>query len=346
MNNNHYPYFIDWVLTDRCNLRCRHCRGMSRGELSRERAEALIKEIVALKPAWVILEGGEPLLKEDLITLIGLLKQHHLKTYLITNGLLLTPEKIALLKKLDVRIMLSIDGAHQKTYESIRQGSDFYKVVAAAKACARQGILEALNFTILKSNQAEIADIIHLAQSIGAPKINFIGLKPCHNYRDELLTSAEYKEAIKTVCRVAHETGIEFFFDEPFFWAAVKEWELAVKSPIGNAGIVAPSDTACAFGEYLFIEPDGTVKPCSFAQLPVGNVNSKPLTEIWQDMLSSPLINKIKDCKNRTGQCATCSHLESCKGCRSRTFAITGGWLASDLACPLAIKSNEEGHLK
>lgn len=345
MNNNHSPYFIDWVLTDRCNLRCRHCRGMLRGELSRERAETLISEIVALNPAWVILEGGEPLLREDLFALIGLLKQKRLKAYLITNGLLLTPEKIALLKKLNVKVMLSIDGAHQKTYESIRQGSDFNKVVAAATVCARQGILEALNFTILKSNQNELADIIHLARSIGAPKINFIGLKPCHNYQNETLTPAEYREAIYTVCRVACEVGIEFFFDEPFFWAVVREWGIPVAAPAGNAGIVAPSDTACAFGKYMFIETDGTVKPCSFAQLPVGNVNNKSLNEIWRDMLSSPSISKIKDCKSRTGHCSTCPYLESCKGCRSRTFAVTGDWLASDPACPLAIKLNEKGEL-
>ncbi len=206
----------------------------------------------------------------------------------------------------------------------------------------RPTTFEALNFTILKSNQTELADIMHLAVSIGAPKINFIGLKPCHNYQNETLTPTEYREAIHTVCRVAGETGIEFFFDEPFFWAAVKEWGISVTTPAGNAGIVAPSDTACAFGKYMFIEPDATVKPCSFAQLQVGNVNSKSLDEIWRDMLSSPLINEIKGCKSRTGHCSTCFYLESCKGCRSRTFAVTGDWFASDPACPLAIRLDKK----
>ena len=53
------PYFIDWVITDKCNLRCRHCRGMLEGGLSNERARRLIEEIAKLKPGWVIVEGGE-----------------------------------------------------------------------------------------------------------------------------------------------------------------------------------------------------------------------------------------------------------------------------------------------
>ncbi len=338
MGQNSFPYFVDWVLTDRCNLKCRHCRGMFKGGLSTERARRLIDEMAELHPAWVIMEGGEPLLHPDLFELLEPMHDKKLQAHLITNGLLLTPEILARLKRLGVRVMVSIDGAVKETYEAIRQGANFETVVEKARSAAREGLLEAINFTILKKNYKEIPGVFKMAESIGAPQITFIGLKPCHNYPEELLSPQEYEEAIRLVCQAAQKSKVEFFFDEPFFWAAVREWGLLVQKPAEGAGILYPETTACIFGEYLFIEPSGEVKPCSFGQLILGNVNEKSLVEIWQEALSMPLLHQIKDPKTKKGYCRSCRYLVDCKGCRSRTFVLTGDWFAADPCCPLGAK--------
>ena len=122
MSKRQYPYFIDWAITPRCNLSCRHCRGFSEVELSTERARKLVAEIAELKPGWVIVEGGEPLLRQDLFDLLELMRQRQLDVHLITNGMLLNPRVIAALKQLGVRVMISIDGATQATYEAIGMG--------------------------------------------------------------------------------------------------------------------------------------------------------------------------------------------------------------------------------
>ncbi|HUU08831.1 MAG TPA: radical SAM protein, partial [Dehalococcoidales bacterium] len=229
MSQEQSPYFIDWAITARCNLSCRHCRGMAEEGLSLPRAERLVSEIAGLKPEWVIIEGGEPLLRKDLFSLLALMQQKQLETHLITNGMLLTPEIINKLKRLGVRVMISIDGATPATYESIRQGANFDKVVESARQCAKEGLLEAINFTILKQNYTEIPAIMALARSIGVPRVTFIGLKPCQYYPEELLTPEQYGEAIRLACQAAEETGVEFYFDEPFFWAAVREWGLSAR---------------------------------------------------------------------------------------------------------------------
>jgi len=332
------PHFIDWVITDQCNLSCRHCRGMLKGSLSTERAMKLIDEIAELKPNWVIVEGGEPLLRPDIFELLESMQQRQLKAHLITNGMLLDSEILATLKRLGVKVMVSIDGATAETYEKIRNGADFARVVEWTGNCAREGLLEAINFTILKTNCAEIPAIFKLAAAIGAAKLTLIGLKPCHNYPEELLSPQEYGDAVELACQAAQETGVEFFFDEPFFWAVVKERGLLAQMPAEGAGILFPATTACIFGEYLFIEPDGEVKPCSFAPLILGNVNEKTLGEVWQDALSLPLLNRIKDPESRTGHCRSCPYLAECKGCRSRSFVLTGDWFAADPCCPLSLK--------
>ena len=339
MGETKFPYFIDWAITARCNLSCRHCRGFPKGEVSTERAKKLIAEIAGLRPSWVIVEGGEPLLRPDLFELLGLMRQRGLEVHLITNGMVISPKIIAALKQLGVKVMVSIDGATKPTYEAIRNGADFGRVVQSARTYAAEGLLEAINITLLKKNYKEIPEFFDLAVSIGVKRVTIIGLKPCERYPEELLTPEEYGEAIKLACHAAQATGVQFFFDEPFFWPAVREWGLLAHQPTEATGIVVSSTSACVFGEYLFIETDGGVKPCSFPPMTVGNVNDKPLDEIWNDMLSSPLIQQIKDSKTKTGYCQSCRYLEDCKGCRSRTFVLTGDWLASDPVCPLSLKS-------
>ena len=88
----------------------------------------------------------------------------------------------------------------------------------------------------------------------------------------------------------------------------------------------------------LFIETNGEVRPCSFAPMTLDNVNEKPLSEIWHELLSSPFLHQLKDLKTRTGHCQSCPYLEECKGCRARTFVLTGDWFASDPVCPLSLK--------
>ena len=54
------PIYIDWVITSKCNLNCRHCVGMEEGELTHDEAIKVTSDIIKLSPQWVILEGGEP----------------------------------------------------------------------------------------------------------------------------------------------------------------------------------------------------------------------------------------------------------------------------------------------
>ncbi len=338
MTENQSPHFIDWAITKQCNLNCRHCRGMSSEELSTGQAKKLIAEIADLKPGWIIIEGGEPLLRDDLFELLSLMPPRQLEVHLITNGMLLNHQILTALKQLGVKVMISIDGATPATYQAIRNGADFEQVVQSARHYAQEGLLEAINFTVLKKNYTEIPGIFEIAASIGAPRVTFIGLKPCQGYTDELLTPQEYDEAIRLTCQAAQKTGIEFFFDEPFFWATVRERGLSAQMPSESTGILLPSTTACIFGEYLFIEPDGEVKPCSFAPMVLGNVSEKPLSEIWRQVLTSPFFHQLNDPESRTGYCRSCQYLADCKGCRSRTFVISGDWLSSDPVCPLSLK--------
>jgi radical SAM protein with 4Fe4S-binding SPASM domain len=308
---------------------------MSRGELSTVRARSLIEEIADLKPGWVIMEGGEPLLRSDLFELLDLMRQKQLDIHLVTNGMLLNSQIAVTLKSLGIKVMISIDGAIAATYEAIRHGAKFERVMEQARDCARVGILEAINFTVMKTNAAEIPGIFELAKSIGINQITIIGFKPCQGYRNERLTPEEYLGAIRLACEGSQRTGISFFFDEPFFTTIAKTKGWNTRTPALNTGILAPSTSACIFGEYLFIDPNGDAKPCSFAPLVLGNINKESLSSIWSQVQESAFFQKIREPHSRTGPCRECLYVAECKGCRSRTFMLTGDWYASDPVCPL-----------
>jgi radical SAM protein with 4Fe4S-binding SPASM domain len=310
---------------------------MTETELSTSRADDLISEISMLKPGWVIVEGGEPLLRDDLSYLLSRMVEKGLRIHIITNGMLIDRELLPLFRDSGIRVMVSIDGATRATYRRIRSGADFDTVLKSASIYSEHGLLEALNFTILKSNLRQIPAIFRLAKRIGALKINFIGFKPCHEFQQEIPSPSESAQAIRLVCESSRKTGVDVFFDEPYFRACLKKWDLAAPLQGENSGILLSSISGCILGDYLFIDPDGNVKPCSFASLTSGNVNRQSLNEIWTEICASEFLSRLKDPSTRTGICSSCSFLAECKGCRSRTFILTNDWFAADPCCPLQL---------
>ncbi len=338
------PYLVDWAVTDKCNLNCVHCRGFPEGSISTERAKELIEEIAMLKPGWLLVEGGEPLLRDDIWDLLGLMQQKQLEVHLISNGMLLNSQLLDKIQQLGVKLMISIDGARSETYEALRAGASFDRVIEVIREAAGKGILEAINFTMTKQNYKEIPLLFDLAASLGVPSVTLIGLKPCSDYQTKLLSAEEYRQAVKLTYESSQRTRVDFFFDEPFFWVIVKELGLPLQVPSSGTGIVDPSTSACIFGEYLFIDTNGDVKPCSFPMMTVGNVEERSLVDIWNDVVTGDFFTRIRDPKSRTGKCGDCRYLVECKGCRSRTYYLTGDWFAADPICPLELTISSGGN--
>jgi len=90
-------YSISWNLTKRCNLNCDHCYldanfrgGFRTDELNTDECKRVIDQIAEVNPnAFLILTGGEPLLRPDIYELIRYAADKKFMVVLGTNGTLI-----------------------------------------------------------------------------------------------------------------------------------------------------------------------------------------------------------------------------------------------------------------
>ena len=146
------PMYVDWAITSMCNLNCRHCVGMEKRELTSEEAIKIANDIIGLSPRWVILEGGEPLLRDDLHHIGGMFKKEGIDVFVITNGNAFSQDRLQKLASFSPKVLFSIDGADAAVYEYTKRGAKFEVAKEWAAQCAALGIFYGITTVLSKLN--------------------------------------------------------------------------------------------------------------------------------------------------------------------------------------------------
>ena len=81
---------------------------------------------------------------------------------------------------------------------------------------------------------------------------------------------------------------------------------------------------------FLFISHLGDVYPSGFLPIRAGNVRENSLTALYRE---SELFQKLRRPDLLRGVCGRCEFKRICGGSRSRAYALTGDYLASDPWC-------------
>ena len=335
------PVYVDWVITNRCNLHCHHCVGMEAGELAHEEAIKVADDVIKLAPQWVILEGGEPLMRPDMFELGRKFHAAGIDTYPITNGNAFTEEKLEELVTFSPKMLFSIDGATADVYEYTKAGAKFDVATEWMKKCAERGMFHGITVVLSKLNLHQIEDLIRMTEDLGGKRIIFLPLKPFGDdgistgyYEKNSLSPADQEEAVKTI--YGYSTTLDFFYDEPFLWNLAAKYGLSLNT--SDSGITIPEVQGCASAWSMYIQSNGDVRPCMFApeQLTFGNAAREPLEEVWLRMKNSDTLTRWANQADRKGACGRCDHFNTCRGCLARTTRLTGDPLQSDPCCPFA----------
>ncbi|HSR12860.1 MAG TPA: radical SAM protein [Thermodesulfobacteriota bacterium] len=330
-------FFIQWHITNKCNLRCRHCYQEEFTEIS-DAGWPGLKEIadtiVATMEKWgrracINITGGEPLLKPETFHLLGDLdvRERVAETGLITNGLLLdgrASEKLASFRKLK-EIKISVDGGDPGTNDRIRAPGSFERVVDNISRVVRDGRFDiVLMFTAMQGNYGTLVPLIRLALELGVQGLiieRFIPWGRGKAMGEQVLEREHWKEMTDTL--------FDFFDidagDEGL--AAFQAFEVDLRN-----GEPELKGAPCVLGkDGICVMPDGTVFPCRRLPVPIGNLRREPLEVIWEE---SPVLRRVTDRKNIAGRCGLC-RVEGCLGCRSLAYSLTGDFLAEDPHCRL-----------
>jgi len=125
----------------------------------------------------VAFEGGEPLLRKDLVEILAFSRSLPLHTSLITNGTLLESRIDEIAPYINGVVYVSLDGL-EKTHDAIRGvGGSFRKAVRGIIA-AKEKVPVTINTTVMAENIDEIESLVKLAKELGAK----ISVAVAHEY--------------------------------------------------------------------------------------------------------------------------------------------------------------------
>ncbi len=170
-------------VTDRCNMRCRYCMPEENyvwlpreSILSFEEIQRLVGIFATLGVRKLRLTGGEPLLRQDLPTLVTLLRTERSITdvALTTNGILLAREAAALNAAGLDRVTVSLDTLRPNRMAEFARSQRHADILAGIVAARDAGLGIKLNAVVIRGyNDDELTDLVEYGQTVGA-EVRFI----------------------------------------------------------------------------------------------------------------------------------------------------------------------------
>lgn len=342
-SSNYLPRLIALELTRNCNLDCVHCRasasrGPYQGELETQEIFRILKEIAEISKPILILTGGEPLLRKDLLEIIRKAKFLKLNPVLATNGTLLTQELALELKEAGIsKISISLDGARAETHDSFRKVEGaFEAALKGIKILKKVNLSFQINTTVTYLNLREIPKIHELAKNIGASAHHLFVLVPVgrgKNFKEEITFSNELEKLLIWFYYQKKNSAINLKVTcAPFYYRIMRERarEEGLLVNLETFGLDAVTRGCLAGISFCFISHTGKVQPCGYLELVAGDLRKNKFKEIWEE---SQIFNDLRNFKLYKGKCGRCEYIRVCGGCRARAYELTGDYLEEEPLC-------------
>lgn len=262
-------------VTNACNLKCTGCyanaqdRDFNR-EMSIENIDRIIKEGIDLGVGIIMIAGGEPLMKEGLLSIIKKYKQTIF--IMFTNGLLITDGLMNDMKSMKHLVpVFSLEGNENTTDH--RRGEGIYQAVMDKMSLLDQNkMLFGTSITLTKENYEEVMndDFVRMLESKGARTLFLIEYVPCHGERSLCLTEDQKADLLLKIKHYQDNFSI---------------------LPIPLPGDESHFEGCLAAGRgFIHISSAGDIEACPFA--PYSDVNIKNMS--LEEGLQSRLLTQIR----------------------------------------------------
>ncbi|MGE0090375.1 MAG: radical SAM/SPASM domain-containing protein [Bacteroidales bacterium] len=288
-----YPYAISIETSAICNLKCSEC---PTGNNSLKRKQGLMTysdfgEIINQIKKYAVYVNlslqGEPFLNKDLFKMIRYADKNKIITSLSTNGHFIDSETAKKIISSGLkRIIVSIDGVDQETYETYRKGGslntvvDGVKILSSIKANKKVKYPEIiLQFIVFKQNEHQLNKIKKLGKKWG---VNKVELKSAQINNPENIT------LIPSINKYSRYK--------------VRNNRLELKNNLKNR--------CFRIWETIVITWDGTVVPCCFdkdASYSLGNIKTNKIFDVWKSLAFNNFRKNILVGRKKTAICCNCT---------------------------------------
>lgn len=323
-------------MTHRCPLACPYCSNPLKlerksQELSTGTWRRVLKEAAELGILQVHFSGGEPMVRPDLPELVSYAQSLNLYTNLITSGVFLTDEAMAVLDKAGLdHVQLSFQDVLPEEADKLSGYKNVQpRKLEAAKRIRNAGLPLTLNFVLHKGNIERMPAMFALARELGAIRVEMANTQyygwALQNRKALLPSRAQLEEAQKIVDAEAAKGGLAIDYVTPDYYAD------RPKPCMGGWG-----------RRFLNVSPSGRVLPCHAAETIPGlvfdNVEDKSLKEIWEN---GQAFNMFRGTDWMPEPCVSCDRKEiDWGGCRCQALALTGKAGNTDPVCSLSPHHN------
>ena len=343
------PFMVSYSITQKCNLKCKHCYSESieqaaPDELSTKEAYRLIDDLSGWGIGLLIIDGGEPLCREDVLDVVKYASTKGIRTTIGSNGTLIDRSMAS--KMVDAGVMavaISVDGADAKTHDSFRGvAGAFDQTLKGLEACRNAGLPFQFNTVIRKDNLSQLEDLLHMAVEYGADAAEIFDLiaagRAKEECRDQVLTNEERKRVMEWLAEFQEDYPLIIRVPGcPMYPLLLQEKQIKPKHfPLDMLRRVPYFGRGCAAGMpmgYVMVQCNGEVNPCMLLQIKLGNVREESIVSIWEN---STVLYQLRQRELLKDGCDHCSYKLTCSGCRGRAYEETGDIMATDPGCWLA----------
>jgi PqqA peptide cyclase len=329
----HNPLALIAELTHRCPLHCVYCSNplelaARSEELPTEVWVRVFREASQLGVLQADFTGGEPLARTDLLDLVRAARAAGLYVNLITSGLPLDETKLAKLVEAGLdHVQLSFQGAHEHTAGEISGTKSHAQKLKVLEWLQKVRVAVTLNFVIHRRNIDQIEEMLNIAESSGARRIEFANVQYygwALANRDNLLPTRAQLDRSLAITKSAEER---------------LRGKIRIESVVPDYYAKYPKPCMGGWGRKLMlITPNGEALPCHAAKvipdLRFANVKDATLNEIWE---TSDAFQKFRNEAWMHEPCKTCDRRTvDFGGCRCQALLLTGDPTATDPVCHLS----------
>jgi len=327
------PLALIAELTHRCPLHCVYCSNpleltARTTELPTETWSSIFQQAATLGVLQADFTGGEPLARPDILELVKSARASGLYVNLITSGLPLDEQRLAQLVDAGLdHIQLSFQGADADTAEEISGTKSHAQKLRVLEWLKKVRVAVTLNFVIHRRNIDQIDEMLKIAESSSATRIEFANVQYYgwgFANRDALMPTRAQLDQSLTKIKGAEER---------------LRGKIRIESVVPDYYAKYPKLCMGGWGRKLMlITPSGEVLPCHAAKIIPGlqfaNVKDQTLAEIWH---SSDAFQKFRGESWMQDPCKTCDRRTiDFGGCRCQALLLAGDAAATDPVCTLS----------